>query len=246
MKDEHTSPPTARAAWITAALAGAIVPTLALLRLGDTPETLALVAGPLLALALMGGAMLGAAAGGRLWPGVIPALIGAVGLILLARALGMAPLPHPLSTGLAMLIASISFAARGTLFARAYACNGWLLALFVVGGEAAMLITAAMLPPWLLTLLPAQWASTAIQTAITGTGTRAAGSALIALAGTAATTLLVARLLPRRWPYLLMFTAWIALSALVWQRPAPPVPRADLAASVIAPPASGALIGGVR
>jgi hypothetical protein len=80
-----------------------------------------------------------------------------------------------------------------------------------------------------LVLLPAQWASTAIQTALTGTGTRAAASALLALAGTAAATLLVARLWPRRWPYLVMFTTWLALSALVWMRPGPAMPRADLA-----------------
>jgi hypothetical protein len=81
----------------------------------------------------------------------------------------------------------------------------------------------------LLTLLPAQWASTAIQTALTGTGTRAASSALLALGGTAATTLLVAALWPRRWPYLLMFTAWLGMSALVWQRP--PMPHAHLASA---------------
>ena len=40
--------------------------------------------------------------------------------------------------------------------------------------------------------------------------------ALIALAGTAATTLLAARLWLHRWPYLLMFTAWLGLSALVY------------------------------
>ncbi|MCG6121023.1 MAG: hypothetical protein MEP44_10300, partial [Blastomonas sp.] len=111
--------------------------------------------------------------------------------------------------------------------------RGWWIAVFVVGGEAAMLVTAyalpGALPDWLLVLLPAQWASVAIQTALTGTGARAASSALIALAGTAAATLLVARLWPHRWPYLLMFTAWLALSALVWYRPGPPMPRADLA-----------------
>ena len=52
---------------------------------------------------------------------------------------------------------------------------------------------------------------------------------MIALAGTAATTLLVARMLPRRWPYLIMFSAWLGLSVLVWQQPGPPPPRVDLA-----------------
>ena len=156
------------------------------------------------------------------------AVLAGVGLILLARALGMPPLPQPFSTGLAVAIASMSFAARGTLFSRAVPRNGWLLALFVVAGEAAMLVTASYLPAWLLVLLPAQWASTAIQTALTGTGTRAASSALFALGGTAATTLVVVRLWPRRWPYALMFTAWLGLSALVWYRPGPPPPRVDL------------------
>ena len=82
--------------------------------------------------------------------------------------------------------------------------------MFVVGGEAAMLLTAwvmpGALPDWLLVLLPAQWASMAIQSAMGGNGILAASSALIALGGTAAATLLVWRLWPRRWPYAIMFT----------------------------------------
>jgi len=221
--------------WLAAALLGILAPALALLLLRDmpAPAPLYLVGGPALALGLMGAGMIAAATARRLWIGIALALIIGLALIQLARGLGMPALPHPFSTGLAVIIASSSFAARGTLFARAMAGKGWLMALFVVAGEAAILLTSlAMpdaLPKWLLTLLPAQWASTAIQTALTGTGTRAASSALIALAGTAATTLLVARLWPRRWPYALMFTAWLALSALVWHRPGPPPPRADLA-----------------
>ncbi len=176
--------------------------------------------------------MIAAAAAGRLWIGVLLALLAGVGLMQLARALGMPALPHPVSTGLAVVIASVSFAARGALFSRAIPKYPWAMALFVVAGEASMLFVAAadpdVLPAWLLVLLPAQWASTAIQTALTGTGTRAASSALFALAGTAASTLVVARLWPRRWPYLLMFTAWAGLSALVWYQPGPPMPRADL------------------
>lgn len=212
-------------AWLAAALAGALLPVAALLILRDVP--LALVGGPVLAVGLMGMAMLTAATAGRLWTGVALALLAGAGLIGLARVLGMPALPHPFSTGLALIIASLSFAARGILFARAMGGKGWLMALFVVGGEAAMLATAVTLPgtlpAWLLTLLPAQWASMAIQTALTGTGTRAAFAQLLALAGTAATTLLVARLWPRRWPYALMFTAWLGLSALVAQHP-PPAP----------------------
>jgi hypothetical protein len=238
-------------AWLVVILAGAALPAAAMLLLqsAPAPAPLALVGGPILAVGLMGIGMITAASAGRLWIGVALALLGGVGLIQLARALGMPALPHPVSTGLAVVIAGISFAARGTLFARAMAEKGWLLALFVVAGEAAILITAAALPgalpAWLLTLLPAQWASTAIQTALTGTGTRAASSALFALGGTAATTLLVAFLWPRRWPYALMFTAWLGLSSLVWHRPGPPPPRADLAIAVapagpIAPIASSA------
>jgi hypothetical protein len=216
--------------WLAAALLGILAPALALLLLRDmpAPAPLYLFGGPVFALGLMGAGMITAATGRRLWIGIALALITGLALIQLARGLGMPALPHPFSTGLAVIVASTSFAARGLLFARAMAGKGWLMALFVVAGEAAILLTSlAMpdaLPKWLLTLLPAQWASTAIQTALTGTGTRAASSALIALAGTAATTMLVARLWPRRWPYLLMFTAWLALSALVWHRPAPILP----------------------
>jgi hypothetical protein len=217
--------------WLIAILAGLLLPAMALLLLRDVPAPapLALIGGPILAVGLMGMGMIAAAAAGRWWIGVGLALLAGVGLILLARGLGMPALPHPFSTGLAVIIASASFAARGALFARAIPGRGWLMALFVVAGEAAMLATAAYLPAWLLVLLPAQWASTAIQTALTGTGTRAAASALLALGGTAATTLVVAGLWPRRWPYALMFSAWLGLSALVWHRPGPPPPRADLA-----------------
>lgn len=222
-------------AWLSAALVGVAAPALAMLLLVDAPAPapLALVGGPILAVGLMGVGMIAAAAAGRLWIGVLLAMLTGAGLIMLARTLGMPTLPHPLSAGLAVIIASISFAARGALFARSASDKGWWIAIFVVAGEVSILATALALPDavpdWLLALLPAQWASTAIQTALTGTGTRAASSALFALAGTAAATLLVAWLWPRRWPYLVMFTAWLALSALVWHRPAPPMPRADLA-----------------
>lgn len=189
----------------------------------------AMLSGPILAVTLMGLGMITAAVVGRLRVGVVLALIAGAGLVLSARLLGMA-LPHPFSTALALIIACFSFAARGALFARAYPGRGWMIALFVVGGEAAMLATATtmpgVLPPWLPALLPAQWASTAIQTALTGSGTRAAAAQLLALAGTGAVTLLVARLLPRRWPYALMFTAWLGLSALVLHAHAAPHPDA--------------------
>ena len=75
------------------------------------------------------------------------------------------------------------------------------------------------LPDWFLALLPAQWASIALQTALIaliGTGTVAAMPVLVALAGTAATTLLARRLWLKRWPYHQMFTTWLGLSALVY------------------------------
>lgn len=213
-------------AWLTVALSGAAAPALAMLLLVDTQ--LAPVGGPILAVGLMAVGMIGAAAAGRLWIGILLALLTGAGLILLARTLGMPALPHPFSTGLAMIVASASFAARGTLFARASSSRGWWIAVSVVAGEAATVLIVfalpGLLPNWLLVLLPAQWASAAIQTALTGTGTRAAGSVLLALAGTAATTLLVVVLWPRRWPYLLMFTAWLSFSALVWNWPVSPNP----------------------
>lgn len=213
-------------AWLTVALAAAAAPVLAVLLLADAP--LAPVGGPILAVSLMGVGMIGAAAAGRLWIGVLLALLTGAGLILFARMLGLPALPHPFSTGLAMLIASMSFAARGTLFACASSSRGWWIALSVVAGEAATVLIVfalpGLLPNWLLVLLPAQWASAAIQIALTGTGTRAASSVLIALAGTAATTLLVVLLWPRRWPYLLMFTAWLSFSSLVWNWPVSPNP----------------------
>lgn len=221
--------------WLVVMLAGVAAPATAMLLLADAPALLALVAGPILAIGLMAVGMVAAAAAGRLWIGVTLALIIGTGLVLMARALNMPPLPDPFSTGLAMIIASISFAARGALFARSAADRGWWVAVAVVAGEAAMLATAAArpdtLPDWLLALLPAQWASAAIQTALSGTGAGAASSELVALAGTAATTLLVAMLWPRRWPYLVMFTAWLGLAALVWHRPAESLPQPGFASA---------------
>lgn len=166
--------------------------------------------------------MIVAAADGRLRIGVLVALLNGAGLMLLARALGLPALPDPASALAALIIASLSFAARGALFARSAAARGWWIAVAVVAGEAAVVLTAladpSALPRWLLALLPAQWASIAIQAALTGTGAALANAALFALAGTAAATLLVAWLWPRRWPYLVMFTTWLSLSALVWHR----------------------------
>ncbi len=196
-----------------------------LLRNAPATAPITQVAGPILVVGLMGAGMISAAIAGRLWIGIALALLTGAGLVLLAFALGMPPLAHPLATGLAIIIGSISFAARGTLFARSAADKGWWIAVAVVAGEAAVVATAAAipgaLPGWLLALLPAQWASMAIQSALTGPGTPLAISSLLALSGTAAATLLVAYLWPKRWPYLIMFTTWLGFSALVWHHVGP-------------------------
>jgi len=224
-------------AWLWVAVAGIAVPAIAMVTLVDAsdPSSLARVGGPIWAVGLMAVGMIAAAASGRFWIGVGLALLGGLGFTLFAGALGMALAPHPLAIGLAFVVASVSFAARGALFARSAAEKGWWIAVFVVAGEAAVVATAAAapgaLPDWLLALLPAQWASTAIQTTLAGgdmaMGAFAARSVIIALAGTAAATLLVATLWPRRWPYSIMFTTWLALSALVLHRPGAPLPTAD-------------------
>ncbi len=217
--------------WLVAGLFGVAVPGIAVLLLARGGGLSAGMLGVILAVALMGVGMLAAAATGRMRTGIALALATGAGLMLLARATGLPALAHLLPAGVAMAFAGVSFAARGALFARSAGARGWWIALFVVAGEAAMLATAAArpgaLPEWLLALLPAQWASAALRTALAGTGTLAAGSELLALGGTAAATLLVARLWPRRWPYLVMFCTWLALSALVLHRPAPPLAAAE-------------------
>ncbi len=231
--------------WLAAGLAGFAAPALALLLLSRAPAAspFAVVAAPILAVGLMGAGMIAAAAGRRWWIGLAIALATGAVLIALAGALGMPAFPHLISTGFALVIASASFAARGALFARSAAEKGWWIAVAVVAGEAAMLATAAAmpgsLPDWLLALLPAQWASTAIRTGLAGTGALAASSEMLALAATATTTMIVARLWPRRWPYLLMFGAWLGCSALVLHRPAPgPAPATPNADQLVAASAS--------
>lgn len=212
-------------AWVTAALAGIVAPAiaLALLTEGAAPGTQVGAIAALLAVGMMGAGMISAAIAGRFWLGIGLAVLAGAALLVLAGSMGILAAPAASSIGIVILVASVSFAARGTLFARSGAGRGWWIAVFVVGGEAAMLLTAwampGALPDWLLVLLPAQWASMAVQSAMNGHGVLAASSALIALGGTAAATLLVWRLWPRRWPYAIMFTTWIALSALVWHWP---------------------------
>jgi hypothetical protein len=212
--------------WLAAGLAGIVAPAcaLAMIAAAPAPEPRALLEGPILAVALMSVGMICAASAGRLWVGIALALLAGTGLILLSRALGLPPIANPMAVSAGVIVASISFAARGALFARSALDKGWWIAVFVVAGEAAILFTAAALPgklpDWLLALLPAQWASTALRTALSGSGSGVAMWELLALAGTAAATSLVSALWPRRWPYLIMFGTWLALSALVWQQPA--------------------------
>jgi hypothetical protein len=219
--------------WVAAALAAIVAPAMAMLLFvgGSTPS--AVIAAPVLAVSLMGIGMIAAAAAGRFWLGVVLALLAGAGFMLFTRVLGMAPIAHPVWSGLAISIASISFSARGALFACSAADKGWWIAVGVVAGEAAILATAAALPDqlpiWLLALLPAQWASASFEIALAGAETGAASAELVALAGTAAATLVVVRLWPRRWPYLIMFTAWLGLSALVWHSAQTPVPRTAVA-----------------
>ena len=238
-------------AWLCLALAAIGGPALAMLLVvnASAPAPIALVGGPIFAVGLMGAGMIAAAASRRFWFGFPLALLAGVGLIQTARALGMPVLPHPFSTGMAVIVTSFAFAALGTLLGRIGSDKGWRTASTVVAVMAATLLIATAwpgaLPDALLALVPAQWASAAIQTALTGTGTRAASSALFALGGTGTAMLLAAWLSPRKWPFWLVVAAWAGLSMLVWQRPAPPMPRADLAiatapAGPIAPIAAAA------
>ena len=210
----------ARLPWTIAVLTGAAAPALALLALAraEPGPPLSAAVAPLLAVALMASGMIGAAAGGRARNGMALALACGLGLSLLAMALGLVVFPQTALLALPIIAASLSFAARGTLFARSGGRRGWWIALAVLAGEGAMLALALArpgdVPGVLLALLPAQWASMAIGAAIDGT---AHPAALLALTGTAATTLLVAHLWPARWPYLLMFSAWLGFAALVWQ-----------------------------
>ena len=207
-------------AWSTTLLTGVALPILILLALAVTSSPVAAACGPVFTLGLMGVGIIAAATAGRFWVGVLLGLLNAACLVGLAIAAGMPAPSHVAAMAFAMVVASFSFAARGALFSKTMTTKGWLMALFVVAGEASVLLIVAtlpdLLPDWFLALLPAQWASIAIQSGISGAGAQAAGPVLIALAGTAATTLLAARFWMKPWPYPLMFTTWLGLSALVY------------------------------
>jgi hypothetical protein len=215
------------AAWFCVVLAGVIAPFVSVVLIASSPSASqwASASGPILAVGLMGAGMIGASAAGRFGFGLALAILVGAGLFAFAYGLGEPALPSVLPPAIAVAIASLSFAARGALFARSAADKGWLIAVFVVAGEAAIILTAfwapGSLPHWLLVLLPAQWTSMAVHSVVTGSGLAPVTAPLIALAGTAAATLFVASMWPRRWPYLVMFTTWLSLSALVWHQTAP-------------------------
>jgi hypothetical protein len=187
--------------------------------------------GPILAIGLMATGMISAAVSGRFWIGVLLANLAGVGLVLFALSLSLPVGAHPFSIALVFVIASLSFAARGALFARSAESKGWWIGSFVVAGEAAVVLTALAAPGawpgWILALLPAQWATMAIQTSLAGSGAWTASSTLIALGGTAMATMLVWWLWPQRWTYAIMFSVWLCLSALVYHSPALPLQYAE-------------------
>jgi len=234
--------PSPALAWLTVALAGFLAPAAALAILADTSVNapLVFIGGPTLALGVMGGGIIAGAADGRFWVGVLIAILFGLMLLGCAKWFGMPFLPLTLSTAIALVVAAISFGARGALFARSSGGKGWWIAVFVVAGEAAIVLTALAdpeaLPEWLLALLPAQWAISATQSSFAGNDLLASGPALLALAATAVATSVVTWLWPRRWPYIVMFTTWLAVSALVYYRPAPPLPQPDVASLSIVNP----------
>ena len=97
---------TRLSSWLAVILAAVVLPAAALLMLRDSVAPLAVVQGPVVAVGLMGGAMIAAASAGRWGIGVIVALVAGAGLIQLARVLGMPPLPHPAATAFVVVIAS--------------------------------------------------------------------------------------------------------------------------------------------
>lgn len=182
-----------------------------------------------------------------------------------ARGLGMPPLPHPVSTVLALATASLCFLCIGALIGNlapnvpAVQALGQciFLPMLIIGGVAVPL---ASLPEWALplsNLLPGRHAVVAIQTAVTGTGTRAAGFELAALTGHGLIALLAAVLLfrwepaapppaGRRGLWLLPLLAlWLALAAVAQQRQrsvpaAPDTAPAGQVADYLAPVTSDA------
>ena len=160
MRSQTPDGPLTRAApaWFTTALTGVALPILILLALSIASSPLAKAGGPVLTLGLMGVGIIAASIIGKFWIGISLALLNAACLLVLAFALGMPAPAHPFAIGLAMVIASGSFAARGTLFSKTLSAKGWLMALFVVAGEASVVLIVStlpgVLPEWFLALVP--------------------------------------------------------------------------------------------
>nr|WP_281384785.1 ABC transporter permease [Novosphingobium piscinae] len=238
---------------------------------GDDPVPLALHAGQFFTITILGSAAFGlptqmvgeretglwrhyALAPAPRWRFVVALVLAraallAGALLLLhwtARALGMPPLPHPVSTTLALMVAALCFlcigALIGTLAPNVPAVQALgqclFLPMLIIGGVAVPL---ASLPGWALplsNLLPGRHAVVAIQTAVTGTGTRAAGFELLALTGHGLLALLAAVILfrwepdaglrpgRRGWLIVPVLAAWLALAGLAAQlaRPVPAPP----------------------
>ncbi len=225
---------------------------LSVLERGDVPAPLLLSAAKLHGIALfaiagIGGARQARAARdrGATQPGAMLTarlLITAVALVTLhgvMRLAGMPALPHPVSTTLALAVAAFGIAALGLLVGHA------LLQSTVSGsggnGLSALFLLVVLLPISLPSLAPLDWSLAAIQTALTGTGTRAAASTLIALAALGLAALLALKWSHARWPLAALGLAWAGAGLLVWQRPAPPPPRADMGIAPLSglPPATG-------
>ena len=200
--------------WLVALGLGLLAPALVLLFASKAPSV------PIIAVGMMAAGMISAAVRRRFSTGLGFGVLSGALLVALAAFTHARSLSDMIWIGAAIFVASVSFAARGALFARSASDKGWWIGLAVVAGEGALLATAAAspgaIPDWLLVLLPAQWAAIALGHGFDGGNIRAGIAALCALGGTAGATMIVARLWPSRWPYLVMFSTWIGLSALVW------------------------------
>ncbi len=194
-----------------------------------------------LALAAMGAGMVGAAAARR-W--LVPLIVVLLALLLLhwsARLAGMPMLAHPVSTTLALVVSGLCFMGLGALIKQIMPDQAVKIALVAVSAEAAMggiLWPLPELPSALQALAhlsPVRWSVVAIQTALTGTGTRAAASELIALGGLGVLALLAAWLWQRTWAKAALLIGWLALAGLSWQRPGPLPPQPDMAVVTLAP-----------
>ena len=209
----------------------------------EVPAPLGLAAGTFytvmaLGVGMVGGAVQMAAACQRGAPRLAVLLFSRLVLVgmallathLLARGLGMPPLPHPVSTTLSLLATALCYVGLGMLIGRLATTTSraaWSAVLL-----AGLMLALQAVPA----LSPAGWSRLAIQTAVTGTGTRAAASGLAALAGLGVLALLAARLVPRRWPLALLAAGWLVLAGFVWLRPGPPLPQADMLPVSLAAP----------